>query len=370
MADWLRYSNQGAIRNKPLSEKLVDAMSFLPDMGVEMEVFSGGQDAKGKGGRRTGSTRHDHGDAADVFFYKDGKRLDWSDPMDKPIVEEIVSRARRRGITGIGAGQGYMRPGSMHIGFGNEAVWGAGGKSANAPSWLKKAFNNTEALDAIQGAVPTPAMPSTALALNRGSTAGGRNTEMPNIARILTGSTPAGLSVTPRLTDGGGVNPAPRKDAAFDPQRGNIYPRHGAIPADPPIPMPALARYGAPVPAGADERLMARTQFSPPAMQAPVPASADDRLMARTRDLPPPMQSFALFNPLGPAAPVPMPRLQRQQVAPTPAPRLQSRTLLDLLTNAPTPASRSIPYPAARPSGRERQGGFEQLRRRTTSLIG
>lgn len=139
--DWLRYSNQGAIRSKPISGGLLDALSFLPEMGVQMEVFSGGQAPKGSGGPRTGSTRHDHGNAADVFFHKDGRKLDWGNPNDVPIFQSIVQKARANGVTGFGAGDGYMQQGSMHIGFGNDAVWGAGGKGANAPDWLSEAFH-------------------------------------------------------------------------------------------------------------------------------------------------------------------------------------------------------------------------------------
>ncbi len=112
---WLRYRNQGATRNLPLDQKLTSALSFLPDLGVEMEVFSGGQPGKGSGLARVGSVRHDHGGAADAFFYKDGRRLDWSNPEDVPVFQEIVRRARGAGVTGFGAGPGYMQPGSMHI---------------------------------------------------------------------------------------------------------------------------------------------------------------------------------------------------------------------------------------------------------------
>lgn len=137
---WLLYANQGATRSKKLSRKLVNTLgSFIPEMGLQMKVFSGGQDATGP--KRVGSHRHDHGNAADVFFYKDGRRLDWDNPQDRPIFEEIVRRARKAGITGIGAGHGYMQKGSMHIGFGAPAVWGKGGKGSNAPAWLRKAFN-------------------------------------------------------------------------------------------------------------------------------------------------------------------------------------------------------------------------------------
>lgn len=136
--NWLTYANQGAIRSQPISPELENALSFLPDLGVSMEVFSGGQDASGP--HRTGSTRHNHGGAADVFFSKDGRRLDWNNPSDQPIFAEIVKRAKANGVTGFGAGEGYMQPGSMHIGFGNPAVWGAGGKGANAAPWLQAAY--------------------------------------------------------------------------------------------------------------------------------------------------------------------------------------------------------------------------------------
>lgn len=150
--NWIRYANQGAIRNDPLSGRLTSALSFLPQMGITMEVFSGGQAAKGTPGeQRVGSTRHDHGHAADVFFYKDGRRLSWQNDEDIPIFQEIVRRAKAAGVTGFGAGHGYMRPGSMHIGFGTPAVWGAGGKGENAPAWLREAYGNGTSLPALQG---------------------------------------------------------------------------------------------------------------------------------------------------------------------------------------------------------------------------
>lgn len=144
--NWLRYTNQGAVRSHPISAELQKAFSFLPGMGVTMEVFSGGQDAEGP--NRVGSHRHDNGGSGDVFFYKDGRRLDWSNPEDVPIFQEIVRSARANGVSGFGAGDGYMQPGSMHVGFGNEAVWGAGGKGENAAPWLRTAFEGQQ----MQGA--------------------------------------------------------------------------------------------------------------------------------------------------------------------------------------------------------------------------
>lgn len=143
--DYLRYRNQGATRSQALSDDLARRLSFLGDLGIQAEVFSGGQPGRDEGGARVGSTRHDHGNAADVFFYKDGKKLDWANPSDLPVFNDIVSKGRAAGITGFGAGPGYMQPGSMHIGMGAPGVWGAGGQGNNAPDWLRTAFNGSTA---------------------------------------------------------------------------------------------------------------------------------------------------------------------------------------------------------------------------------
>ena len=63
--DWLEYANQGAIRNKPISGKLKNAMSFLGDMGITMKVISGGETEDRKA---SNSGRHMHGGAADADF--------------------------------------------------------------------------------------------------------------------------------------------------------------------------------------------------------------------------------------------------------------------------------------------------------------
>jgi hypothetical protein len=164
---WLRYANQGATRRLPVNDKLLNALSFLPELGVTMEVFSGGQPGKGSGLARVGSTRHDHGDAADVFFYKDGRRLDWSKPSDIPVFQEIVRRSRAAGVSGFGAGPGYMQPGSMHLGFGKPAVWGAGGKGANAPQWLREAYGSAKAAPSGSPAGKLAAQPAVATSDDR-----------------------------------------------------------------------------------------------------------------------------------------------------------------------------------------------------------
>lgn len=136
---WLRYSNQSATRNKPISDKLIGTMSFLGDLGITMDVVSGGQDAAGvPNARRTGSDRHDHGNAADVDFYQGDRKLDWNNPDDMPLLTNIIQTARKNGVTGIGAGDDYMGAGRFHIGFGSEATWGARGSSKNTPEFLAR----------------------------------------------------------------------------------------------------------------------------------------------------------------------------------------------------------------------------------------
>jgi hypothetical protein len=134
-------------------------------MGITMDVFSGGQPAQGSGGARVGSVRHDDGGSADVFFNQNGRRLDWANPDDVPIYQDIVRRARANGVTGFGAGDGYMQPGSMHVGFGTPAVWGAGGRGANAPEWLRAAYDGAPA--GQQPTISTRNAPDTPQAVGR-----------------------------------------------------------------------------------------------------------------------------------------------------------------------------------------------------------
>lgn len=141
---WLEYNNQNATRNDPLAPELVNSMSFVGDMGLTMKVISGGQEDNKENG--TGSTRHNHGNSADVDFYDaNGRKLDWNNPNDVPVFQEIVSRAKANGVTGIGGADDYMGAGRLHVGFGAPGVWGAGGKGENAPEWLKAAYNGAPA---------------------------------------------------------------------------------------------------------------------------------------------------------------------------------------------------------------------------------
>jgi hypothetical protein len=155
---WLRHNNKGE-RNLPINDKLVTTLSCARDMGLTVEVTSGGQKSEkelyaeaataGLTGsaaaayveaRHEGSTRHDHGNAADIHLYKDGRLLSWKNPNDLPYFKEFVARAKANGATGFGAGDGYMGENTIHVGYGAAGVWGAEGSSGAAAPWLVEAY--------------------------------------------------------------------------------------------------------------------------------------------------------------------------------------------------------------------------------------
>jgi hypothetical protein len=136
---------EAAIRKLPIDDKLKSVLQKAAETaGVDVRVKSGGQPAAGEEGARigsrTGSTRHDKGMAADLDLYAGGKKI--TPATDPETFKKFVQTASQAGATGIGAGEGYMgADGSrLHVGFGTAAIWGAGGKSANAADWLKEAI--------------------------------------------------------------------------------------------------------------------------------------------------------------------------------------------------------------------------------------
>lgn len=150
--------NQGrSIRNLPITAALKHVLTVAGDAaGIDaVEITSGGQPSSGP--RRTGSHRHDNGNAADLDLRRNGALLDFTRAADQPIVARFVKAAVASGATGVGAGVDYMGPTKLHIGFGSEAVWGAGGQRVNAPAWLVRAFEEGLRLRATGGWADTAA---------------------------------------------------------------------------------------------------------------------------------------------------------------------------------------------------------------------
>jgi hypothetical protein len=138
-----------AIRNKPISEELKRVLDVAAQAaGVDtIRITSGGQDTLGEGTRRTGSTRHDRGRAADLQCVVGANTLVFTDLSAPPAIQRFVTAAAAAGANGIGAGVGYMGNRTIHVGFGtserdhSKLTWGAGGRSAAAPQWLRDAAN-------------------------------------------------------------------------------------------------------------------------------------------------------------------------------------------------------------------------------------
>lgn len=153
----------GTIRNQPVSSDLERVLNTAAAAaGIDSVVInSGGQAGAGTGGPRTGSTRHDHGGAADLQLVVGGRALDFTNPNDLPIIQSFIAAARANGATGFGAGTDYMGNNTLHVGFGNEAVWGAGGSSATAPEWLSAAVSGGGPSAPMTGGAPSSAMPAT-----------------------------------------------------------------------------------------------------------------------------------------------------------------------------------------------------------------
>jgi muramidase (phage lysozyme) len=113
---------QSGIRKLPISDKLNSVLQQAARAaGVDVTVTSGGQPAYPKG-PRTGSTRHDLGNAADLDLYVGGRILSDRNPADIELKKKFVAAATGAGASGIGAG--YMGPTKIHVGFGTPAKWG------------------------------------------------------------------------------------------------------------------------------------------------------------------------------------------------------------------------------------------------------
>lgn len=144
-------ANEGAIRNDPLDDQLYDILSSAASqVGVEVRVFSGGQEAAGEGGDRTGTTRHDHGRAADLRLYDTATgRMIPVDGSDQRAVD-FAHVARSLGARGIGGGDGYMGGTALHVdivgtGDGGGNYWGKKGGTPYA--WIPALFDRDPAQD-------------------------------------------------------------------------------------------------------------------------------------------------------------------------------------------------------------------------------
>lgn len=137
--------SRGKTRNKAIQASLMAILDTAAKAsGVDAVITSGGQDILGEGTRRTGSTRHDAGYAADVALYSGGNRLSVNRRNDLAIIIAFCEAAKNAGAKSIGAGPGYMSGNTIHVDIALGVTtaasgarhWGAGGRARNSPSWL------------------------------------------------------------------------------------------------------------------------------------------------------------------------------------------------------------------------------------------
>lgn len=119
----------GKIRNLPVQEGVKDKMSVAAaatDPRMSIKIVSGGQPTAGlaalTGARRTGSTRHDEGNSADIVLQMNGR--DILPGEDPALYARFLENAAAAGFTGLGH---YAW--GIHVGGGKRAAWGPNTKS-------------------------------------------------------------------------------------------------------------------------------------------------------------------------------------------------------------------------------------------------
>jgi hypothetical protein len=135
-------------RNKPIQSRLRNVLNrAAAKCGLsEVQVYSGGQDAIGRGKRRTGSTRHDNGWAADVDIFVNGKIQSSDNTVGREKIAEFISHCVSLGARGIGHATKkgvYMGPTRTHIDLHgpNLAIWSHVKRGKPKDPWVVAAAN-------------------------------------------------------------------------------------------------------------------------------------------------------------------------------------------------------------------------------------
>tara|TARA_B100001094_G_scaffold301596_1_gene328038 strand:+ start:2562 stop:5258 length:2697 start_codon:yes stop_codon:yes gene_type:complete len=146
-----KQSSVAGIRTQAITQELKGILqNAASETGLDVEVYSGGQPAIGTSNKRTGSTRHDNGRAADVNLFTgtgaNRRKLSLKNPADVPMIQNYLQTAKKYGATGFGAGNGYMGDDGFHIDNvpNRGGVWGGPFDPVRktytrdgAPAWLR-----------------------------------------------------------------------------------------------------------------------------------------------------------------------------------------------------------------------------------------
>jgi|694.fasta_scaffold36434_8 lysozyme family protein len=146
----ITQNHAGKIRSQDLSSELQQVISNgLAGTGLNWNSTSGGQPTAGNG-PRTGSTRHDLGNATDGQFVdaETGRVLNADNLNDRQIISAALTNLYAAGITSVGwdssstGGGHYMGSTTFHLDIDPRGgVWGHTMTSSSAASWILAARN-------------------------------------------------------------------------------------------------------------------------------------------------------------------------------------------------------------------------------------
>ena len=128
----------GKIRSKPVQSWVKDGIARAAgatDPRIAIKIVSGGQNPLGVGGPRTGSTRHDDGNSADIVLVVDGKPV--LPGENKELYAAFLRNAAAAGMTGLGH---YSW--GIHVGGGKKAAWGPDTTGKTLDPVFGKAIND------------------------------------------------------------------------------------------------------------------------------------------------------------------------------------------------------------------------------------
>lgn len=160
-ANYVDLTNAQATRSMPISDALnrniMSALAAAYGPGYRAQVYSGGQPALGSGGARVGSTRHDGGNAADVYIV---------DPQGKRLSGDALAPLAKHWLTNRYGGVGLeMKGGGIHLDTHTDRApfWTYGPLTPGQQAAVREALGSlpTTAVAARSPAVPgaAPAAP-------------------------------------------------------------------------------------------------------------------------------------------------------------------------------------------------------------------
>jgi hypothetical protein len=133
-------------RRLPIQEYLKNILNRAAHAaGIDQVVITSGGQPYHPSGPRTGSQRHDGGNAADLYLVVGGRKL--VNTTDRARMEAFITACVKYGLRGIGHSTPYMGPSTIHVdphgAWGSRPasllVWGVNGRYSTREAWVDAA---------------------------------------------------------------------------------------------------------------------------------------------------------------------------------------------------------------------------------------